>query len=191
MTIVKRVLILCLLLVCGVCVAAGQEFYSADLVLTREWIREEFRQAKEKDQLTTRVVSYLEGQRQFPSAAEDSPILLSYYGALKGLQARHAFSPAKKFHYLSLCLDLLDRAVAADGDDLEVRFVRFATLHHLPPVLGVGARRGQDIEWICRSLGMKDYSIVDEPTQREMTAFMLESRRISPQQRQLLMSLYP
>jgi hypothetical protein len=159
------------------------------LPLTRASIRQAFWEAQNDSRKVQKLVSTLENafrgkEKEFP------PEIVAYYGALKALQAKYDGNPLQKLKYLSQSLSWLDEAVARGGQDLEVRFVRFASLHHLPVILGVGKRRGADSGTICRLLEQKDYSLVDKPTQKDMLVFMLNCRRLSLAQDASLQRLF-
>jgi len=115
--------------------------------------------------------------------------VLAYYGALKGLEAKHSLNPAKMIRNIAVSLKYLDEAVQRSPDDLEVRFVRFASLHHFPPVLGIGKKRAQDIGALYQKLIEKDYSLVDRATQKEMAEFLLKSKRLSSPEQKILRTI--
>ncbi|MFA5088529.1 MAG: hypothetical protein WC552_05790 [Candidatus Omnitrophota bacterium] len=156
----------------------------------REYIRREFKMARTNERNAKGLSDFIESRFSFSEGGEEVPaVVVVYYGALKGLKARASSNPLAKLNFLSESLTLLDEAVASAQDDLEVRFIRFATLHHLPAVLGVGKKRYEDVSAICRLLEGKDYSLVDRGTQSEMIDFMLKSRRLSLPARQSLAQL--
>jgi hypothetical protein len=168
-------------------VVAG-EVRDVDVSLTREYLRQEFKKArsvsKTADQLVARLSQYEAQWRN-----KESAVVVVYYGALKGLQAKYSGNPAKKIKYLRESLSWLDRAVSLDSMDLEVHFVRFATLHYLPAFLGIGKKRYEDIQDIIRLLLLKDFSRVDRVTQKEMIDFMVGSRRLTAAQKKAMEKL--
>ncbi|HOW35049.1 MAG TPA: hypothetical protein PL155_01350 [Candidatus Omnitrophota bacterium] len=171
------------------CWTADLEALEAESVaITREYLRKEFREAQKGKKNTKALLKLIE--TRLPADSEEYPaIVLSYYGATKGLEAKFSFNPAQKVSGLSLALKLLDKAVDKDPDDLEVRFVRFATLSHLPPFFGVGEKRLQDVNALYLSLVRKDYARVDLKTQLEMIEFLLRNGKLTKQQRSSLGNL--
>ncbi|HNV23297.1 MAG TPA: hypothetical protein PLH56_06745 [Candidatus Omnitrophota bacterium] len=161
------------LLFCGFNFPERQDF-------SREEIRREFKLAKDDPQKVERLVKLVE-LLDLENGKIDA-VVLSYYGALRGLQAKYAGNPVIKLSHLKACLLWLDKAVEKRRDDLEVRFVRFSTIHHLPPLLGIPKRRGEDIAFICDELVKRDFSLVDVLTQQEMVVFMLKSHRLNREQ---------
>jgi len=127
--------------------------------------------------------TYSRNEGQYP------PVILAYYGALNVVRAKHAFLPTSKLSNLSRGLKILDRAVDENPNNLEVRFIRFSALHNPPDVLGIPARRSEDISLLCRWLLERDYSIVPLSLQREMIDFLLKSKRLTDSQADELTSL--
>ena len=185
--IISRILCLCVFLGAGADGhAEGVEAARVRPPLTRSWIREEFRRAKEDPQATGHIVRYLEEEMGMPDREDVTPVVLAYYGAIKGLEGKQALSPAKKLQFLQQCYRWMDEAVSRQPEDLEVRFVRFATLHHIPPFLGSGARRNADLDVIVDLLRQPRPQQIDPATHREMIDFLLSSRRLTAAQRRSL-----
>lgn len=147
------------------------------LLYDREYAREEFELAQFDKEKTFELVDQLD--EAFFENDDYPAVNIAYYGAVKRVEAKFTFNPLRKLDLLRRALHWLDIAVERDRDDLEVRFVRFATLHHLPPVLGIGKTRAKDIEDVCWLLLARDYSVVSYDVQIEMIEFMLGSRRLN------------
>ncbi len=161
---------------------------SADIREARLYLKEQLSQALENSMMTDELMAYI--QKRFPGEPEEYPaIVLAYYGTLRGLQAKFAFNPQKKLAGLTDCLKYLDKAVQKPEVDLEVFFLRFSSFHHLPPLLGIPKRRGEDIDSIISLLVEQDYHVIDKEYQLVMIDFMLQSRRLKPAQQLRLESL--
>jgi len=154
-----------------------------DLVFSKRLyhIRKHFDQAESNLEKTEAMQSYI--REEFSSDPEQlPPVILAYYAASEALMAKHHRNPIKVLGYLKRSVNYIDQAVALQADHLEVRFVRFSTFHHIPAVFGIGKRRGQDLDVICKLLVKKDYARVDRLTQEGMIDFMLDSRRLNREQ---------
>ena len=168
---------LCLLLSAGLSQTADEDTN----LYTRSVIRERFHDCLASGAAAGALVAELE-EKSSRIEGDMPGHVFAYYAALRGLQAKHERNLIKKLEYLKLSLTLLDEAVARAGYDMEVRFVRFSSLHHFPNLLGIGKKRGRDIERLVTDLKKKDYSLVDQKTQMEMIRFLLDSDRLSKEQ---------
>ena len=158
------------------------------LQAARLFLRADLKEALESRETTDALIQYIyEHFSQDPAAYP--AVILAYYGTFRGLQAKFAGNPQKKLAGLVACLKYLDQAVQREDADLEVFFLRYSSLHHLPPLLGVPKKRVEDIETICALLLKRDFTLVDKDFQAEIIDFMLKSKRLSPHQRESLMLL--
>jgi len=110
------------------------------------------------------------------------PVLLSYTGAIDALKAKHAINPFTKFSRVLSSLDILERAVNREPNNLEIRFIRFSILHNLPGFLGYGKERTDDLMVIVSQLAKKDYAQYDPKLQKNVIEFMLDSERLNTSQ---------
>jgi hypothetical protein len=120
-----------------------------------------------------------------------SPLLLSYYGGAETLLAKHAFNPFTKFNRLRQGLALIARAIDREPNNLEIRFMRFSILHHVPGILGYGRERDDDMNRVCLLLVEGDTANLPPAIRAGMVTFMLESGRLSPLQAAALQKLLP
>ena len=118
-----------------------------------------------------------------------NPTLLAYSGAIEALKAKHAFNPFKKFNYVLSSLEILERAVKRDEQNLEIRFIRFSILHNLPGIFGYSKERKADVDEIVSQLSKKDYVKYDPKLQKYVIEFMLESERLNDAQTRQLKKL--
>ncbi len=108
-----------------------------------------------------------------------NPLILAYYGGLQTLKAKHAFNPVSKLSHLILGLNRLEEAVAESPENIEIRFIRFSILDHLPGFLGYSEERESDKNKIFQLLLLKDYSSTGFEIQKGMAEYMLESGRLT------------
>lgn len=111
-----------------------------------------------------------------------SGIILAYIGGIEALKAKHAFNPVSKLSYLLDALDILEESIKIDPDKLEIRFMRFSILHHVPGILGYGSERDADKNSIVSLLKQKNYDDLSYDIQKGILTFMLESERLNPSQ---------
>ncbi len=137
--------------------------------------RELFYQAVEDESQLAALEGFL--HRNYSKSPQ--PIIIAYYGAVDALKAKHVFNPFSKLSYVISALDILEKSVQLEPRDLEIRFIRFSILHHLPGILGYGKERREDQQVIVELLKERDYSEVDYTLQKGIIEFMLESNRLS------------
>jgi hypothetical protein len=161
---------------------AKQSDYNSDIdSLTLNHIRLLFYEAIEDEDKLTELESFL--QKEFSHNSKNyKPIILAYLGAIEALKGKHAFNPFSKLSHVISSLDILEKAVDRDLHNLEIRFIRFSILHHLPGILGYGKERKDDIVEICYQLSLKDYARYDPKLQKNVIDFMLETERLSDSQ---------
>lgn len=122
---------------------------------------------------------------QYPS------IVLAYYGGVEALKAKHAFWPFEKLSYFNSSMDILKTAVAKEPENLEIRFIRFSILDHVPGILGYSEERETDKDEIVFLLYRKNYSELKESIQNGIVEYMLNSERLSKEQINILKKNFP
>lgn len=65
-----------------------------------------------------------------------APILLCYKGAAQMMEAKYAFNPITKFSRFNKGKNNIERAIAKQPKQIEIRFIRFTIQTNLPPFLG-------------------------------------------------------
>ncbi len=80
-----------------------------------------------------------------------SNILLGYKGALEMAKSKHA-SLFKKLDYFNAGKAILERAIAQDMDNIELRFLRFQIQYNTPSFLGYKDQLKNDKEFISSNL---------------------------------------
>ena len=176
----------------GCVILAGQTAFALVTAeagtLTRPWLRQKFELAENDPKATREMILIIE-QKGILHDGDCPAIVKSYYGALETLEAKDSFNPAKKIILLNAGMKLLAQAIIATPEDLEVRFVRCATLQHLPAFLGYRDLRMQDLNRTYEMLLERDYSVVERPMQLKMTDFLLASDRLTHSQEQAMSEL--
>jgi hypothetical protein len=89
---------------------------------------------------------FTELHKQLP----DHPLVTVYYGSLRLLEAQHTWALWKKNSLSKQGVQLMDSAVSAAPDALEVRFVRAATDRSLPGFFGRKQQLQSDLDLIVQ-----------------------------------------
>jgi hypothetical protein len=89
---------------------------------------------------------FTELHKQLPN----DPLVTVYYGSLRLLEAQHSWALWKKNLLSKRGVQLMDTAVSAAPNDLEVRFVRAATDRSLPAFFGRKQQLQSDLDFIVQ-----------------------------------------
>lgn len=151
-----------------------------------EFIRTNYYASVENEYLIGVIERFIE--RHFSSDKEKYPnLILAYVAALESVKSKHAFWPHTKLEYFNKSMDLFKKVINNEPNSLEIRFLRFAILHHIPSFLGYSEERREDAEYITKLLLKKDYSSINEEIQQGIAEFMYKSKRLSSSQEKLLL----
>ncbi len=107
------------------------------------------------------------------------PVFLAYQGTLDGLKAKHSWNPYSKIKYLNTAEKLLQNAVAADPQNIEIRFLRFSIEHNVPGFLGDNKNLVADREMMIKQLNDKNYGTANKEVTMRLIRFLLDSKRCS------------
>jgi hypothetical protein len=156
--------------------------------LSINYLRTEFYAAVEDEDKTYFLEQYI-----IKKYSEDytnyNPIILAYFGGVQALKAKHAFNPVSKLSHLISGLNRLEEAISKSPGNLEIRFMRFSILDHVPGVLGYSTERESDKDKICLLLLRKDYSTLSYQIQKGIAEYMIASDRLTIQQKTEILDL--
>lgn len=151
-----------------------------------EFIRTNYYASVENEYLIGVIERFIE--RHFSSDKEKYPnLILAYIAALESVKSKHAFWPHVKLEYFNKSMELFKKVISNEPNSLEIRFLRFAILHHVPGFLGHSAERQEDANYIVNLLLKKDYSSIKEEIQQGIAEFMYSSKRLSSYQEKILL----
>lgn len=119
-----------------------------------------------------------------------SAIGTAYWGVYKTLLAKHSYNPYTKLKELKKGLEIMEEAINKDANNLEIRFLRFSVLHHIPDFLGYNDEKKADASVITELLKNKDYSKLDFKFQKGIAEFMIKSKRIDKLNIENLTNIY-
>jgi len=109
-----------------------------------------------------------------------------YIAALLACKAKHSWNPYLKLKYLNKAEALFNTAVNADPHNIEIRFLRFSVEHNVPGFLGYNKNREADAEDMITQLGKRNYGTADKELTIAIIRFLLDSKRCSPVQNEVL-----
>ncbi len=146
-----------------------------------ESLRIKYYSAVEDEDFLPELENYIEKIFNSPET-KANPLYLAYKGGVAAVKSKHAFWPHKKLSNLNTAMDFLEKAIALEKENLEIRFMRFSILHYVPGFLGYSSERAEDARIIAKLLLKKDYSSIDEKVQKGIAEFMLRSDRLTEEE---------
>ena len=150
---------------------------TAQTRLTLTDIRREFAESIESSRKTDQLHEKLSG------VARPEPLVVAYRGATEALKARFAWNPYYKMQHLKKSQTSFNEAIAAAPADLEIRFLRFSILHHLPGFLVESKDLEADRKVIVNNITSAP---LDAELRRVIGRFMLESGRCTAQEEAII-----
>ena len=71
-----------------------------------------------------------------PYNENNNPLYAGYRASAIMMMAKHAFNPFSKMSYFKKGKSILEKAIKADEENIELRFLRFNAQTHMPSFLG-------------------------------------------------------
>lgn len=82
----------------------------------------------------------------------DSNTIQAYRASMIMRQAEYTHTPWNKYSYFKKGKKLLETCIAADPDDVEIRFVRYMVQSHLPVFLNYSSDIEKDKSYIVKNI---------------------------------------
>lgn len=145
----------------------------ADTLLS---IRAMYHSAIDSEASAVKLDAYL---KNLPS---DNAMVLGYTGANKMLLAKYAILPSQKYALFSEGRQKLDKAIAADPANLELRYIRYSIQLNSPGFLGYN----KDIKTDRAALISGAAAIADHELKVKIISFLVLSAGLTEAERNLL-----
>lgn len=145
---------------------------SSDIVRLND-LRSKFMEASYNKTLLPTVEEAL---RSYPV---DNDTKKAYLGAKIALTAKDNWNPLDQISTLKEGLKYINEAVDNSPNNIEIRFIRFATLHHVPTFLGLSSNLEPDRKFVFENISkIKELNISFEFAS-SIYKFIIESERFS------------
>ena len=108
-----------------------------------------------------------------------SPLLLAYKGATRAILAKHTWMPPKKYSYAKEGIRFLHEAVKKEGENIEIRYLRFTIEYHLPSFLGLSKDQEEDKQAFLNYMTKRKSYSIQESYFKEMAGFFIQSGKCS------------
>ncbi|WP_017259758.1 hypothetical protein [Pedobacter arcticus] len=111
-------------------------------------------------------------------------LILAYLGSVEAIQGKHAWNPVNKLSYLKKGFATIDKAVAKDPNQLEVRFLRFSLQYYVPAFLGYSKNLTVDKDRIVALVKSNHTSEtkMDKSVFNTIVNFMIDSEKCNAQE---------
>ncbi len=113
-------------------------------------------------------------------------IILGYMGTLEALKAKHSWNPYNKLMYVARSQKTLQKALALEPQNLEIRFMRFSIQHFTPPLLGYSKELITDRQIIINQFKQKKFGQTKPDLVRGIAEFMISTERCTRQEEEVL-----
>lgn len=111
-------------------------------------------------------------------------LTLAYLGSIQAIKGKHAWNPVNKLSYLKQGFATIDKAVAKDPNQLEVRFLRFSLQYYVPAFLGYSKNLMADknkIVALIQGTSASDLKM-DKEVFKNIVNFMIDSKKCNTQE---------
>ncbi|MBK6628116.1 MAG: hypothetical protein IPJ87_07865 [Flavobacteriales bacterium] len=99
------------------------------------------------------------------AGSSGSALLLGYHGAVRMARGRHAFDPLSRLVHFNGGKSMLEKAIAQDVNNAELRFLRLSIQVNVPSIVGYDANKAEDLALVERKLkDVKDPALKDRIT---------------------------
>ncbi|MBK0382777.1 hypothetical protein I5M32_07375 [Pedobacter sp. SD-b] len=121
---------------------------------------------------------------QLEEIKNPSALIMAYLGSVQAIKAKHAWNPVSKMSYLKEGFGTINKAVAKDPNQLEVRFLRFSLQYYVPAFLGYSKNLINDKNKIISILRNAHTSKldVDGDILKNMVNFMIDSKKCNAEE---------
>lgn len=139
-------------------------------------IRNCYQKAPEDKGVCKKLISILDNS--------NDPILMGYRGSATMIMAEHVPNPFSKLSYFRKGKKILERAIAADDENLELRFLRFAMQTKSPAMLGYRGDISKDKKLIINNLSKSE----DLSLKIMIKDFLVSSESLNEEEKQYLLT---
>lgn len=147
--------------------------------LSVTYMRSAYEQATGNEKAARELLSRL--------SAEQGTIACGYKGAVTMIMAKHVFNPYKKLDWFTSGKDQLEKAISANPQLTELRYLRLTIQCNTPSFLHYNNNIRGDISHIMASLP----SIDDKDLRTRMIKFLLACKHITSAERLTLQNTTP
>lgn len=117
------------------------------------------------------------------------PVEMAYYGASQALMAKNAKGLNKKMSFLKEFEKTFDEAIKKNENHIEIRFLRFGIISHLPALIKDNNKLTEDKNKIIQNISKAEDYGVGKAFKKEIVDFVLNSGECTPEEKKKLNTL--
>ncbi|MCC6577122.1 MAG: hypothetical protein IT228_07245 [Flavobacteriales bacterium] len=106
------------------------------------------------------------------AGVQRDPLLLGYQGAVRMARGRHAFDPLSRLVHFNGGKAMLEKAIASDRSNTELRFLRLTIQVNVPAFLGYDGNKAEDLALVEGRL----HEVKDPVVRDRIVRFIAASR---------------
>ncbi len=110
----------------------------------------------------------------------DKAVLIAYNGVAYALMAKYVWSPYRKLENVNRGLEQLNRAVAVDANDIEIRFLRLSVEENIPDKVKFKKHITDDKTFILQHLKSS------HPIYQKIRGYLMVSKSVTLEERKNL-----
>ncbi|WP_411273442.1 hypothetical protein [Daejeonella sp.] len=115
-------------------------------------IRLKFHNSTTSEAICKDLINQLE-----PYNERKNPLLFGYRAGATMLMAKHSLNPFSKLSYFKKGKNMLEKAILAENNNVELRFLRYTIQTNIPSFLGYSSQLEKDRSFLKQSVsGVKD-----------------------------------
>ncbi len=141
----------------------------AQTAATKVKLRHQLLQAMNSSKTTDSLYNNLIAQPYKPA------LIRGYIGALQALMAKHSWNPYVKLKQIAEAEKSFVKAINAEPDNLELRFLRFSVEYKTPKFLGYSKNLATDRQQLLTLLAKQQYAAEDKDFIAVVINFMLQT----------------
>lgn len=123
------------------------------------------------------------GIKEFETIMDKNPkmkgIATTYIGSLTMLKGKHAFWPHKKIEYVNEGLEIMDKGLELDPQNLESLFIYGSTCYYLPFFLGKSKLADEKLKKMVSLLSDNSIAKYDSEIMSNALKFVIEKIKLS------------
>lgn len=134
-------------------------------------IRTEFSKATKEEPACTKLY-----ERMCVSSGNEDAVWIAYHGTLTMSMAKYTINPFRKYEYFKNGKLLIEKSIAMDPENIEVRFLRFTIQDHVPAFLGYDNQLSEDKKFLLQNLEKTNPAEI----KRAIINYIIDCDRFSP-----------
>lgn len=149
-----------------------------------EEVRKAFYRASFEQEACERIYNKIKDRNY-----DQQPLLLGYQGVYQAIMAKYLWNPFSKWWYFHSGVEQLETAIARDGDNIELIFLRFSVQTNCPDFLGYNSKIESDKEFIIRQMHDRRVLFHYREFMDDIVNYLMGSEHLSGEEKEFLIEV--